>query len=195
MRARRAWLDDTMLPRVVLPVTTSVVTTALIVWTAIHRATQRRPLDDTARFILVCVAVLGANAALSFAYTRNEIMAPAGAFYALAAFSAMRHGLLLAAPTGMTSRAARGAFALLLCMLTIGWTVRSAGVHYALRSQAVKKQADWAVLPHQWRRGGLWPTDLGEQRLILRLHADAVGFVLPNTRVDHPVWPGRIWTD
>jgi hypothetical protein len=190
----RAWLDDTMLPRAVLPVTTSVVTTGLIVWTAMHRAARRRPLDDTARFILVCVAVLGANAALSFAYTRDEIMSPAGAFYALAAFGAMRDGLLTAT-TATMSRAARGAFALLLCVLAVGWAVRSAGVHYILRSQAVKQQADWVGLTHQWRRSGLWPTDPAEQRLILRLRADAVRFVLPNTRVDHPAWPTRIWTD
>lgn len=190
--AVRAWLDDRMLPRVVLPVATSVVTTGLIVWTAMRRAARWRPLDDTARFILVCLAVLGANAALSFAYTKNEIMSAAGVFYALAAFGAMRDGLLTAATM---RRAARGAFALLLCVLTVGWTIRSAGVHYVLRSQAIKHQADWVALPGLWQRNGQWPGDPAEQRLILRLRADAVGLVLPNTRIGHPEWPDRIWID
>lgn len=188
----RAWLDDRLLPRVVLPVATSVVTTGLIIWTAMRRAARWRPFDDTARFILVCLAVLGANAALSFAYTKNEIMSPAGAFYALAAFGAMRDGLLTAATM---RRAARGAFALLLCVLAVGWTIRSAGVHYLLRSQAIKHQADWVALPGDRQRNGEWPSDPAERRLILQLRADAVRFALPNTRVDHPEWPARIWTD
>ena len=188
----RAWLDDRLLPRVVLPVATSVVTTGLIIWTAMRRAVRWRPLDDTARFILVCLAVLGANAALSFAYTKNEIMSPAGAFYALAAFGAMRDGLLTAATM---RRAARGAFALLLCVLAVGWTIRSAGVHYLLRSQAIKHQADWVALPGDRQRNGEWPSDPAERQLILQLRADAVRFALPNTRVDHPEWPARIWTD
>ena len=188
----RAWLDDRLLPRVVLPVATSVVTTGLIIWTAMRRAARWRPLDDTARFILVCLAVLGANAALSFAYTKNEIMSAAGAFYALAAFGAMRDGLLTAATM---RRAARGAFALLLCVLAVGWTIRSAGVHYLLRSQAIKHQADWVALPGDRQRNGEWPSDPEERRLILRLRADAVRLALPNTRVGHPEWPERIWTD
>ena len=189
--AVRAWLNDRMLPHVVLPIATSVVTTGLIVWVAMRCAARRRPFDDTARFILVCLAVLVANAAVSFAYTKNEIMSPAGAFYALAAYGAMRDGLLTA-PT--MRRAVRGWFELLLCVLVIGWTVRSAGVHYVLRSQAIVHQADWADLPYQWRRDGRWPTDPMEQQLILQLHADAVRLVLPNTRVDRPRWPTRIWS-
>ena len=149
------------------------------------------PWDDTARFILVGVAVLVANAAVSFAYTKSEIMSPAGAFYALAAFGAMRNGLLTVSTMG---RAVRGGFALLLCVLVIGWTVRSAGVHYLLRSQAIAHQAAWTELPYQWRRDGRWPTDPMEQQLILQLHADAVRLVLPNTRVELPQWPTRIWS-
>ncbi len=190
--AVRAWLDDRLLPRVVLQVTTSMVATGLILWAAARRAIHRHALDDTARFILIGMAVLGANAVLSFAYTKNEIMSIAGAFYALAAYGAMRDGLL-AAPA--MPRVTRTAFAVLLCLLSVGWTVRSAGVHYVLRSQAFKHQADWAVLPGLWQRDGRWPSELTERRLIIQLRGDAIERVLPNTRIGHPEWPASIWTD
>jgi hypothetical protein len=187
----RAWLDGSLLPRLVIPITTSVVTTGLIVWAAARRV-KRRALDDTARFILIGAAVLGANAVLSFAYTKNEIMGIAGAFYALAAYGAMRDGLI-AAPS--LPRTTGVVFAILLCLLSVGWTVRSTGVHYVLRSQAFRHQADWAAVPGLRQRNGQWPSDPAEQRLILRLREDAVGLELPNTRIGHPEWPNRIWLD
>ena len=190
--AVRGWLDGRPLVRFVVPVATSVVTTGLIVWASTRRVARWRELDDTARFFLVFVAVLGASATLSFAYTKDEIMSTAGAFYALAAFGAMREALRTTA--GMRRTAGR-TFALLLCILSVGWTVRSAGVHYILRSQAFKHQADWVALPGLRKNTDEWPSDPVEERLILRLRADAVGLVLPNTRIDHPGWPAGIWTD
>jgi len=188
----RAWLDDRVMPRVVLPVATSLVTTALIFQAGMRRAVRRHPFDDTARFILVGAAVLMANAVLSFAYTKDDIMSTAGAFYALAAFGAIRDGLLAAAGT---RRAAGVALAVLLVLLAIGWSVRSAGVHYVLRSQAIKHQVDWVEMPGRWRRNGQWPSDPARQRLILRLRDDAVRLALPNTRVDRPEWPARLWME
>jgi hypothetical protein len=190
--AIRAWLDDRVLPRVVVPVVTSAVTTGLIVWATARRAVNRHALDDTARFIIVAVAVIGANAILSFSYTKNDILSIAGAFYALAAYGAIRDGLLTAPAM---QRAARIGFAVLLCLLSVGWTIRSVGVHYVLRSQAFKHQADWVALRGRWQRDERWPSDLTEQRLILQLRGDAVGLVLPNTRVGYPEWPTRTWTD
>jgi hypothetical protein len=188
--AVRAWLDDRMFPRVVVPVVTSAVTTALIVWATARRAVNRHALDDTARFIIVAVAVIGANATLSFSYTKNDILSLAGAFYALAAYGAIRDGLLDAPDM---QRAARVAVAVMLCLLSIGWTIRSAGAHYLLRAQAFRHQADWAALPGIWQRNGRWPSTLAEQRLIHQLRMDAVGLVLPNTRGGDPQWPARIW--
>ena len=42
--------------------------------------------------------------------------------------------------------------AVLLCALAIGWSVRAAGVHFVLRSQAIKHQIDWVELPGRWER-------------------------------------------
>jgi len=219
----RAWLDDRVMPRVVLPIATSLVTTALIAWAGISRArlrasasarqARREPFDDTARFILIFAAVLAANAVLSFAYTKDDIMSTAGAFYALAAFGAVREGLLVVAEvrpqakgirphdTGRLkalSRPVMGGlipFALVLVLLAIGWSVRSAGIHFVLRSQAIKHQVDWVEMPGRWRRNGQWPSDPARERLILLLRDEAVRVALPNTRVDRPEWPVRLWME
>jgi len=129
---------------------------------------------------------------LSFSYTKNDILSIAGAFYALAAYGAIRDGLLTAPAM---QRTARIAFTVLLCVLSVGWTIRSAGGHYLLRLQAFRHQADWTVLPGLRQRNGQWPSDLAEQRLIHQLRGDAVGLVLPNTRVGDPQWPVQIWPD
>jgi hypothetical protein len=118
-------------------------------------------------------------------------MSIAGAFYALAVFAVVREMLI----STSTRPLAAPAVMVLLGLLAIGWSVRSSGVHYVLRTQAIKHQTDWADLPGRWRRQGEWPTDPADERLILRLRADAVGLVLPNTRLDDPEWAGRIWPD
>jgi hypothetical protein len=186
-----AWLNDRPLRRELLLVATSIVTTGLIAWTAVIHIVRRRPMGDTARFIVVFVVVLAANAMLSFAYTKDEIMSVAGVFYALAAFGAIRH---LATSTRLrVATAAAGV--LLVGVLATGWSVRAAGVHYVLRSQAIKHQIDWVELLGRWHRENRWPTDAAEERLLLRLHADAVHIKLPNTRIGRPDWPNRLWIE
>jgi hypothetical protein len=196
--AVRAWLDERMLPRVTIPLVTSLATTAVLVWSFFRlkpEATSPRSdapaRSDTWRYLAVFAAVLLANAVLSFAYTKDEIMSVAGAFYALAAFAVVRDML---ASIG-TRPAVAPVVVLLLAALALGWSVRASGVHYVLRSQAIKHQTDWADLPGRWRRQGEWPEDVAEQQLILRLRKDAVGLSLPNTRVDEPDWPGRLWAE
>jgi len=186
-----AWLNDRPLWREMLPVVTSVVTTAVVGWAAI-RCLARRPFDDTARVIVIFVAVLIGNATMSLAYTKDEIMSVAGVFYALAAFVAVRDVMLAGA--SMRLAAAAGCV-LLLCALATGWSVRAAGVHYVLRSQATKHQIDWVELPGRWRRENRWPRDPAEERLLLQLQADAIHLELPNTRVSRPEWPARLWIE
>jgi hypothetical protein len=186
-----AWLNDRPLRRELLLVVTSVVTTGVIAWTAVLQIVRPRPLGDSARFIVVFVVVLAANATLSFAYTKDEIMSVAGVFYALAAFGAIRD---LASRTGLRTATA-AACVLLVGALATAWSVRAAGVHYVLRSQAIKHQIDWVELLGRWHREDRWPTDPAEEQLLLRLHADAVHLKLPNTRIGRPDWPNRLWIE
>jgi len=189
--AVRGWLEARPLPRSIIPVSTSIVTTGMIAWALLGRPVSWRVLDDTKRLILVGVAVLGANAVLSFAYTKDEIVSTAGVFYALAAFAAVR--AMLSAPR--TGGAVQVLLALVLCALSAGWAVRSVGLHYVLRSQALKHQIDWVTLPYDWRRNQEWPSDPADERLILQLRSEAVRVALPNTRAERPEWPAHVWTE
>ena len=187
-----SWLHRLPMWRVALPFATSVLTTMLLLWSAVRRLRHARMFDDGARMIAVFAAVLAANATLSFAYTKDEIISVAGAFYALAAYAAVRD----AVSTSASLRpAASMACAFLLCALAAGWSIRAVGVHYVLRSQAVKHQIDWVELPERWKRDGSWPTDPAEQQLIHLLRDDAIAFTLPNTRLGRPEWPDRLWLE
>ena len=189
-----AWIEERPLPRVLVPVLTSVMTTALIAAIWLKRGSLKPSrLDDSTRLIAMFGIVLVTNAAMSFAYTKDEIVSVAGVFYALAAFAAMREVL----QQGFQARGfAIGTLgAVLLCALATGWSIRAAGVHYILRSQAVKHQIDWVELPGRWRRDDRWPHDPAEERLLLLLYSDAVRLKLPNTRSGGPAWPDRIWIE
>jgi hypothetical protein len=187
--AVRAWLDDRIMPRVVIPLATSLATTALMVWVA-AAALRRREASDGTRLIVLGAVLIVANAVLSFAYTKDEVMSTAGIFYALAAYGGMRAALAFP-PRG------RGAIVVtaLLCCLACGWAIRAAGLHYVLRSQAIKHQVDWVELPGRWQRSGQWPHDQPQRDLVLRLRREAVQLALPNTRIDQPEWPARLWSE
>jgi len=152
--------------------------------------------------------VLAANAVLSFAYTKDDIMSVAGVFYAFAAFVATREALAtvtagafapaeLRRPKEGPPLRNRAAIVLLILLIALSaaWSVRAVGVHYLLRSQAIKHQNDWAHLPHTWRREGRWPTDAAADQLIRDLRRDAIDMTLPNTREGRPEWADRLWTD
>ena len=188
--AVRAWLDDRVMPRVIIPLVTSLATTAMIAWAGTGGMRRGRPLDDSARLIVLGAAVVVANAVLSFAYTKDDVMSTAGLFYALAAFGGMRIAL-----AATPSRRAAVALAVVLCLLATGWAIRAAGLHYVLRSQAIKHQVDWVELPGRWQRGGQWPHEGVQRDLILRLRHEAVHLAIPNTRIDQPEWPARLWSE
>lgn len=188
--AVRAWREDQMLPRIVVPIATSTVTTALILWTCARRV-RTSTLDDTVRFIVVFAAVLCASAALSFAYTKDEIMSTAGMLYGLAAFGACREGIMAA---GRARPAVAFATVVVLGLLVTGWSIRSAGVHYVLRSQAVKHQVDWVGQMARYSRDDGSAAGSARQRLIEQLREESLAVEFPNTRVG-PGWPMRLWVD
>lgn len=190
-KATHAWLYDELLPRLTLPVATSVATTALLVWAMAH-SWRRRAFDDTMRFVVLFGVVVAANSMLSYAYTKDEIMSVAGAFYALAAFAGVRLAL---EQLDRMPAATAVIFMLAITVLATGWSVRAAGVHYLLRTQAFKHQNDWVHVPGDWRREERWPDDPAAQSLIRQLHDRAVGFELPNTRLGDSQWFSRTWED
>ena len=106
--------------------------------------------------LLLFVAVLAANSAISYPYLKEVVMSPAGMFYAAALFIAVRD-LLRRAQQRPSSSAVWLAIPLLV--LSAGWTLRAVTLAESLRASAFVNRNDWAqaeqredeVRP-QWRQ-------------------------------------------
>jgi len=177
--------------RVVLGLLAAVPTTMLIAWAALHAWRQRRAFSRTGQLLLVSLAVIAANAVLSYAYSKNEILTPSGAFYAIAAFSA----IVMVLERCRTSRT--GFRAAILAMLVVSgtaWAVKSAGIHYLLSRQAARHRFDWAVLPVLSQPTGGARTDPKSLALIESLRESAIHARVPGPR-DHTQWMEDLWGD
>ena len=186
-----SWLTGALLPRVWLGIVSSLLTTAVIafvVWRALRR--NGGVAEGDRRLLFVCAAVILANATFTYAYVKDEILFPAGIFYALAAFVTVRH---VVSRVGARFVATAGLSILLLGTGTL-WAVRSLGVQYVMRSQAFKHRNDWAQLPVEWQRRGRWPDDSHSRALIMRLREDALAVPAPSPRLE-PRWASQVWSD
>jgi hypothetical protein len=181
----RAWLDDGLSPVFFVEIGSSVLTTALIAWYACGRdeAGRRRWRDP---IVVAFVALLGANALLSWAYTKNEIMGTAGVFYALAAYAASRAWLLRP-----PSRWPAAAALTLLAVVSTAWAVRDAGLHFKLRHTAFVSRSEWAetLVPSQRKD---WPSDARRLEVVSRIKAEAVARQGPPP-AQMPEWAESWW--
>lgn len=169
--ALRAWRDGEVPPRVYLGLLSSLGTTVLIAGAAIARW-RRREFGHAERVALVGLAVIVASAALSFSYTKDDIMAVAGAFYGLAAFAAVR---LVIERTRVSARPLAAVCAsVILLALGSGWALRSVGVHHVLGMHVARIRNDWAELPLLYQREQRWPSDPAAVRLLEQLRAEAL---------------------
>jgi hypothetical protein len=171
-------------------VVSSVGCTALIAWAAICHWRGRFPAgrERDRELFVVFGAMLAANAALSFAYTKDEILSPAGACYAAAAFAAARWAIDGWRPRG---RVASAAVCLALFGLTSLWAFRSAGLHHTLRVQAFKHRNDWARLTVIDAPEG--PAENEREAALLRqLRRDALDMAVPTPDLLGR-WPNRWW--
>ena len=175
----------TVHPWTLVSVVSSTAATMLIAWFAWSRrdAIRRWRLDDTDRLVVVFAGVLVANAVISFPYTKNVIMSPAGVFLGLAVYAAAR-AWLQAIPQRNAAITV-----VLFTVLTCGWAFRVAGNHYNLRRTAAEQRAEW-VMVDSW---------LVRQRIALR-SADARTLhdaLRRDALVNHPTpfQPSTRWAD
>jgi hypothetical protein len=153
--AVRSWLDGDVLPRTWIALISSVLTGALMGWAFWWRRRQGGPLDGADRLAIVAAAVLPANAVLGFAYTKDDIMAFAGVFYALAAYAAAR--AVLARLGTARRRGAVWAASLVLLTMASCWAIRSVSVHHVMSRQAFRVRNDWVKAPMFLRAERRWP--------------------------------------
>jgi hypothetical protein len=99
--------------------------------------------DHDDRLVVLFVLVLGANAVISYPYTKDVIMSPAGAFYALAFYAAMKAWW---ASNAASPRPVRGTAFVLCVLLAATWSMRAIGIHATLRYRAQVVRNEWAYV-------------------------------------------------
>ena len=172
----------------IINVVSSTVTTAIIGWFVAGRwrAWWQRAFDPDDQIVIVSLAVIVANAVISYGYTKDEIMGPAGVFYALSACVSV--AALLSRPVQAASGVGRvppsagamrggpaaSALALILAMTASGWVVRTAGLHYQMNLMTFYDRNEW-VYVDDWlvQQKSAPSTDAGKA-LVRRLREDAV---------------------
>jgi hypothetical protein len=190
--AVRSWLDGDVFPRTYVAVVSSACTTALIAWAAWRRLRQRGPLDAADRLLVVAAAVIPANAVLAFAYTKDEIMAFAGVFYAFAAYAAAR-AVLARLATVRRPAMALVASAVLLTLASL-WAVRCLSLHHLMSRQAFRVRNDWVEAPAFLRHEKRWPSTAAGVALVESLRAQALDAPVRNPQLV-PEWHNRWFGD
>jgi hypothetical protein len=159
----------------IINVVSSTVTTVLIAWFVVPRIRlwRERHFDRDDQLVVVSLAVIAANALISYGYTKDEIMGPAGVFYSLAAFVAIVE-VISRADHWQTRRLPFQALALALAIAASGWVVRTAGLHYQMHLMTFYNRNEW-VYVDDWlvRQRQVPATDAG-RALVRQLRQEAI---------------------
>jgi hypothetical protein len=188
--ATRAWRGGDVHPHAYLTVLSSLAMTLIMVWAAMTWVRARSPLSRSGQLAIVAAVVIAANAALSFSYTKDDIIAVAGVFYAIAAFTAIRTTL----EWGQGGVLRGVTVSMVMLALASAWAMRSSGVHHVINEHAFRTRNDWAELPLRWQQEKRWPTEPPPLALIERLRNDALEAEVPNPQM-LPEWRSQWYGD
>jgi len=132
-------------PWSLINVTSSTIGTVLIAACIGRRIRRwmRWNLDRDDGLLLLFLGVLAANSAISYPYLKEVVVSPAGMFYAVALYVALRELLQRARADASMPRAI--AIAVPLLILSAGWTLRAANLVETMRESAFVNRNDWAV--------------------------------------------------
>lgn len=169
----------------VIASTCATLVIAAYAWTR-RREWQARRFDRDDRLVLLFAMVLAANAVISYPYTKDVIMSPAGAFFAVALFAAARTLL-----PRWSARLSTGAVAAVLgLVLASTWATRAATIHLELRDAARKVRTEWAYAEFWLERENVQLTTERQRAVFRQLRSDAVyrlpmprGFSLAERRI------------
>jgi hypothetical protein len=168
----RRFLDDDLRTMDIVNVVSSATATIVIAgfaWSR-RREWRARRFDRHDRLVLMFAAVAAANAVITFPYTKDVIMSPAGAFFALALAAAAGHAIDVASRSRAVGQAV---IALTLLVVACSWSVRVAATHLELRASAGKTRNEWAYVDQWLEREGQQPTGRAAD-LMNRLQAEAL---------------------
>jgi hypothetical protein len=145
----RDWQAGEAAPWAYINVAASTGATLLIAWYCIRREWWCNPArwSHGQRLVVVAASVLVANAAISYPYTKDQIMAVAGVMFALALYAAAADLAAHSSPR----LPARAFAAALLTVVSCTWSWRVLGVQHNLVHTAFISRNEWASLT-AWRR-------------------------------------------
>ncbi|MGE0391944.1 MAG: hypothetical protein AB7I25_01610 [Vicinamibacterales bacterium] len=172
-----------------------VACTSVTVLLAAHIAAgwarwRRWQLADADRMIVVFIAVLAGNAAMNLVYTKDVIMSPAGALFALSAA-----GALAARLDGGGSVRVSPAAAALVAAVALTWGIKTMGVHYSLRDSAHATRKAWVYADSWLEAQEVSLAGPRERGIKDALMADALWRRPASPRIQiHWRWPGA-WFD
>jgi hypothetical protein len=186
-----AWRQGEIHPVVLINVISSAATTALLIWYAVARLPRSRSAwsDVDRTFVAACTAFI-VNAAFNAVYMKDEIMSPAGLFYAVATFVAVR-AVIDSLPT-RTLAATSLATCFLVTVATL-WTFRVVGGQYQLRYHAFTTRNDWVDVLRPDKHDA-WPEDPNELAVTQRIRAEAIGRRTTSPSF-MPRWADRYWVE
>jgi hypothetical protein len=180
----REWMENDLAMGTVVNIASSLLTSVLIGWFVARRARAwlARRFEPADQIVIVSLAVLAGNSAISYAYTKDVILSPAGVFYALAAFVAARDALYWAGDR-VRPPLVLGTLGVVLALAASGWLVRAAGLHYQTHKIAMEVRNEWVDVEAWLKTQNEWPTDAAGVRLVETLRSDAVERDVVNTRL------------
>jgi hypothetical protein len=173
-RITQALTTGTVRPVMLVNVVASVGAVALLgrfAWVR-RRGWLARRFDHDDRLVLLFGLVLAANAAISYPYTKDVIMSPAGVFLAAAAAAAVRH-LFATAPLRLPPARAV-VLVTAVAVVTSAWGIRALGVYGQLRQAAVTARLDWAYVELDIAEGLVHASTPEARALLAKLRYDAL---------------------
>ena len=163
---------DPSVASIVNVVASSLALVAIVSY-AWHRRSEWRARRFTRgdRLVIVFIAVLLANAAISYVYTKDVILSPAGAFFAVA-LTVATSDLLERTSRATTLR--RGGAAVLVCALSSAWAFRAVGIHMGLRHAGMVIRNEWVYVDDWLEKQHGVPTGPATIELKRHLQNDAI---------------------
>jgi hypothetical protein len=181
----RRLLEGELRPWMWLNVVSSLAMTGCVAWFLISmRPNWRRwAFGREQAIVLVALAVLVANAVISYPYSRDVTMSPGGVCYAIAAGTVVSS---LLSRAGAFSAAQRALMTAVLLLISVTWSLRTIALTYTLRTAAFIHRNEW-VGAEQWLRDvGRFPADERGVVLVQTLRREALSFRVPNPGIAQP---------
>jgi hypothetical protein len=190
-QAVAAWLAGGLRPWMLVAVVASTAATAAIAHFVVGRARawRARQFTDDDRLVILAVAVALGNAAMCYAYVKDEVMSVAGVFYALALYAALR----TASRDWGRSRLSWMRTAVLSTVLlaaSAGWALRASMLQYQLYATNFHTRYEWAQADEYLDAQGIRVDSPDAERLIQTLKTAALDAPLRNSQLV-PLWIRR----